>query len=339
MRMVGSSTGLGAGPRRGSLAVLAVLAAATIGGASLVVGHGSPPPVFATTGDTASSRAASVLETSPPSSSSDWASVSQRPTGLVATPVASPPVDPVTASTLEPDLVLAGSWTVRYTVGPENGDGVNIDLPLRRLDRRTIVPGATFDFWAAVGDVSRRAGYRMGAMIVGDHINPAGALAGGICTVSTALFNAAARAGIEITARTSHGGYLAKYPLGLDAAVAKGDGWAQTMAFRNDTNQTLLVRTVSAPGIARVDLYAAEALGRTVTLSEPAISHRVKATDRHVRTTALPAGRHERREDSSNGMRVVVERVVTDASGRVVHRDHWVSPYRPLRGLILDGTG
>jgi hypothetical protein len=38
-------------------------------------------------------------------------------------------------------------------------------------------------------------------------------------------------------------------------------------------------------------------------------------------------------------MRVVVERVVTDASGRVVHRDHWVSPYRPLRGLILDGTG
>ena len=216
---------------------------------------------------------------------------------------------------------------------------MNIDLPLRGLDRRTIRPGATFDFWTAVGEVSRRAGYRMGAVIVGDHINPTGALAGGICTVSTVLFNAAARAGLAITARTSHGGYLAKYPLGLDAAVAKSDGWAQTMAFRNDTSQTLLIRTASAPGIARVDLYAAEPLGRIVTLSEPAISHRVKATDRHARTTALPAGSHQRRQDSSDGMRVVVDRVVTDASGRVVHRDHWVSRYRTLRGLVLDGTG
>ena len=139
------------------------------------------------------------------------------------------------ATSLEPDLVLLGSWTVQYVVGPANGDAANIVIPLRRLDRRVIKPGATFDFWTAVGEVSRRTGYRRGAIIVGHRIDVDGALAGGICTVSTALFNAAARAGLQIRARRSHSGYLTKYPLGLDAAVAKGDHFRQTMAFRNDT--------------------------------------------------------------------------------------------------------
>ena len=129
---------------------------------------------------------------------------------------------------LEPDLVLLGSWTVAYVVGPANGQGANIVIPLHRLDGLVIRPGTTLDFWTAVGEVTRRTGYRLGAIIVGHHVDPDGALAGGICTVSTALFDAAARAGLQITARTSHGGYLAKYPLGLDAAVAKGDHRRQT---------------------------------------------------------------------------------------------------------------
>ena len=93
--------------------------------------------------------------------------------------------------------MLLGSWTVQYVVGPANGKGANIVIPLRRLDRLVIKPGARFDFWAAIGEVSRRTGYRRGAIIAGHRIDVDGALAGGICTVSTALFNAAARAGLE----------------------------------------------------------------------------------------------------------------------------------------------
>jgi vancomycin resistance protein YoaR len=202
-----------------------------------------------------------------------------------------------------------------------------------------IRPGATFDFWRAVGDVSRRTGYRRGAVIVGNHVDPDGALAGGICTVSTALFDAAAEAGLQIMRRTSHGGYLEKYRLGLDAAVAKGNGFSQTMAFRNDTAEPIVVRTVSTPGIARVDLYAKAALGRRVTFGGPAISHRQRAHDRHVRVAWLARGQHRRIEPRSDGMTVIVTRTVRDNAGHLLRRDRWVSTYRPLDGLILDGTG
>jgi len=178
---------------------------------------------------------------------------SGRPAGTRPWPA--PPVA-AEAVSLEPNLVLLGSGTVAYVVGPENGDGANIEIPLRRLDGLIIKPGSTFDFWRDVGEVSRRTGYRLGAVVVGNHIDRDGALAGGICTVSTALFDAAARAGLQIVRRASHGAYLDKYELGLDAAVAKGDGFRQTLAFRNDTGESIVVRTVSRPGIARVDLYA-----------------------------------------------------------------------------------
>lgn len=234
---------------------------------------------------------------------------------------------------------VLGTATVVYVVGLGNGDGANIEIPLRRLDGFVIAPGATFDFWKAVGEVSRRTGYRLGAIIIGGRIDTQGALAGGICTVSTVLFDAAARAGLEIRARTSHHGYLAKYPLGLDAAVAKGDGVRQTLSFRNDTAEPITIRTVSTPGIARVDLIGSVALDRTVAFSTPSISGRVRAHDRHRDSRSVPRGEHRRLEDRSDGMTVVVRRTVRDAAGSVLHRDRWVSVYRPLSGLVLDGTG
>ena len=260
---------------------------------------------------------------------------SGRPAGTRHLPASAVPTEP---ESLEPDLVLLGTWTVAYVVGPENGGGANIEIPLRHLDGLVIKPGSTFDFWRAVGDVSRRTGYRLGAVVVGDHIDRDGALAGGICTVSTALFDAAARAGLQIVRRASHGAYLDKYEPGLDAAVAKGDGFRQTLAFRNDAGEPIVVRTVSRPGIARVDVYAKVALGRRVTFSQPAISHRQHAYDRHVQSASLPRGQHRRVEPASDGMTVIVTRTVRDADGHLLHRDRWVSKYRRLIGLVLDGT-
>jgi hypothetical protein len=249
------------------------------------------------------------------------------------------PTGEIPNASLEPRLVLLGTWTIEYVAGPPNGNGANIQIPLRHLDGLVLKPGAMFDFWAAVGEVSSKAGYRRGGIIVGHHIDPDGALAGGICLVSTTIFNAAARAGLEILSRSSHSAYLSRYPLGLDAAVSKGDGWAETLTFRNDTRESIVIRTVSALGVARVDLYSAKALGRRVSFGEPEISRRVQGRDRLVRTSSLPSGTSRRVEESSDGMRVVVDRLVRDRDGHVLHHDRWVSNYGRLDGLVLLGTG
>jgi vancomycin resistance protein YoaR len=332
------------GPRRSTMAMLAVVVAVVGGATTIEVAIARPaegPSPGAASGVVAATSEAITASAAPTSAAVSPVSGSEQVPAR--TPASSPRHAPAKgarpATSLEPDLVLLGSWTVDYVVGPANGDGANIEIPLRRLNGRTIKPGATFDFWTAVGDVSRRTGFRRGAIIRGHRIDTDGALAGGICTVSTAVFNAAARAGLQITARTSHSGYLAKYPLGLDAAVAKGGHFRQSLAFRNDTTQPIVIRTLSAPGVARVDLYGTESLGRMITFSQPEISHLQKAHDRHVKTTSLPRGEHRRVEDRSDGMTVVVKRTVRDRDGHLLRRDRWVSVYRWLGGLVLDGAG
>ncbi len=265
------------------------------------------------------------------------------PSGHVA-PATSPSTAPgalaeVPSSSLEPGMALLGTATIQYVVGRDNGGGANIEIPLRAIDGSVLAPGARFDFWRAIGEVSTRTGYRRGAIIAGDHIDHQGALAGGICTVSTAIFDAAVRAGLDITSRHSHGGYISRYPPGLDAAVSTGDGGTMTLAFRNDTTEPITIRTVSTPGIARVDLYGPTRLGRVVTVSDPVVRHRTRARDVRKATTGLSTGETRRIDAPSDGMTVVVRRTVVDASGTVLHTDRWTSVYRPLRGLVLVGRG
>ena len=108
------------------------------------------------------------------------------------------------ASQIVPQVVLLSSWTTYFPQGSHNGNGVNIHLPAQIINGMVIKPGAIFDFVRTVGPLSWARGYRMGGVIRGDHTDPTGAVAGGICSASTTVFNAAARAGLDILTRDNH---------------------------------------------------------------------------------------------------------------------------------------
>ena len=70
-------------------------------------------------------------------------------------------------------------------------------------------------------------------------------LGGGICQVSTTVFNAAYEAGLPITARTNHALYISHYPLGRDATVNYPD---LDLRFVNDSDRWMLLRTFVGSG-------------------------------------------------------------------------------------------
>jgi len=165
---------------------------------------------------------------------------------------------------------------------------------------------------------------------------PTGALAGGICSCSTTLFNAAARAGLEILERDNHYYYISRYPMGLDATVWKSGGSQQSMRFRNDTEFPLLIRGFATPGTVRFEIWGPPS-GRTVTFSKPTIRNVQPAGDSVQYTTALKVGQQKRIEYPVNGMQVWVTRTVRDAAGTVIHSDTWYSDYRRVNGILLVG--
>ena len=64
-----------------------------------------------------------------------------------------------------------------------------------------MAPGAKFNFWKSVGEVSLAKGYKLGGAIINGHSVEGKTIGGGICSTSTTLFNAALRAGFDMGAR------------------------------------------------------------------------------------------------------------------------------------------
>ena len=233
-----------------------------------------------------------------------------------------------------PLMVMVGSWSTYYQVAAHNGFGANITVPTRVLNGTVVAPGAVFDFWAGLGEVSLRTGYRLGGAIVGGHSVEGKALAGGICAASTTLFNAALRGGFEILTRQPHWYYITRYPLGLDATVSG----SQTMRFRNDTAYPILIRGFASPGVVRYEIWSVPN-GRTVSLSRPQVTNVVAGADSTVKTSSLPAGQTLRTEWPVDGKDVVVTRTVRDSNGRIIHQDTFVSHYHRMIGILQVGIG
>jgi hypothetical protein len=77
--------------------------------------------------------------------------------------------------------------------------------------------------------------------------------------------------------------------------------------------------------------------GRTVTWTKPRITNVVDGYDTVKMTSTLPTGQKERIEWPVDGMDVSITRTVREASGKVVHRDTFVSHYHRMVGITLVG--
>ena len=91
-------------------------------------------------------------------------------------------------------------------------------------------------------------------------------IGGGVCQVSTTLFNAVFEAGLSIESRTNHALYISHYPLGRDATVNFPD---IDLVFTNDTDRWLLVRTFVGAGSLTVNVYGTPQNRRVETETAP----------------------------------------------------------------------
>jgi vancomycin resistance protein YoaR len=238
-----------------------------------------------------------------------------------------------------PKMRKVSEWTTYFPIAEKNGFGANIWIPALDLDGHVVAPGDTFDFWKAIGPVTRARGYRDGGAIINGRTELQGALAGGICSTSTTLFNAALRAGYEMGARRNHYYYIDRYPMGLDATVFKSGSSTQTMEFTNDTRYPVLIRAYKirngSSGYVKFALYSVPT-GRKVSFSKPIVKNFRSATDTIQYTSSLPKGASERVEFPVDGMQVWVTRTVRK-NGEVIHKETYFSNYARITGITLVG--
>lgn len=225
----------------------------------------------------------------------------------------------------DPSLRLAG-WGQLFNVArlgvyavplrDDPAERTNILLAARAVDSTTIMPGGTFSFNSIVGERTPARGFQDGLMFdQGQIVRGTG---GGICLVSTGLYNAALQAGLAIVERHGHSGVVSYAAPGCDASVVYG---AQDMQFVNTTRRPIIIKTTIGENQVLVSLYGTpppaneRVYVRTTSLSTiPAPTH--QTADPLLPPASLPIVDQKPRA----GYHVVVERLWTRGN-RIVRRE------------------
>jgi vancomycin resistance protein YoaR len=131
----------------------------------------------------------------------------------------------------------------------------NIQLAVAAINNHVVFPGETFSFNQVVGKRTALKGYLKAKVIVrGEYAEDIG---GGICQVSSTLFNAVDSAGLQIVQRFSHSRHVPYIPPGRDATVS---WYGPDFEFKNNYNQPILIQAKTMGNLLIILLYSSDVL-------------------------------------------------------------------------------
>ncbi len=249
-----------------------------------------------------------------------------------------PPInDGATAASLGITELVAQATT--YYLGSTSARQQNVAEAASRFHGIVIGPGEEFSFNEWLGDVSIDSGFEESFIIVGGRTIQG--VGGGVCQVSTTVFQAAFYGGFPIVERYPHGYRVGYYEygegVGMDATV-----YSPIVDFRflNDTPYHLLIESYTNPANATATFrFYSTGVGRTVNKVGPRVDNVVPHGDVvYEENPALSVGQTRQVEWAVDGADVTVTRQVW-RDGQLEQEDHFFSHYLPWNAVIQVAPG
>lgn len=146
-----------------------------------------------------------------------------------------------------PDLLA--TFSTRFD-GSNYNRNTNIKLAAKKVNGTVILPGENFSFNTIVGSRTIEAGFKEGTAYVGGKVVPD--VGGGVCQVSSTIYNTALLANMQIVERSNHmftTGYVAA---SRDATVYYG---SLDFVFKNSRKYPIKMVASANGGVCKVSIY------------------------------------------------------------------------------------
>lgn len=187
----------------------------------------------------------------------------------------------------EPIGELLGRSSVSFAGGTEERNK-NIELGVSKLNGKTILPGDEFSFIKYLGSVTEEDGYSVAKVFLNGEVTTG--VGGGLCQVSTTLFQSALKAGLPITERHNHSYTVSYYDVGMDATYSDP---GVDLRFVNDTGNPITIKGKTEDQKVVFEIYGTKD-GRIATTTDPIISNIVDVPPaRYVATTTRSSSEPE----------------------------------------------
>jgi vancomycin resistance protein YoaR len=225
----------------------------------------------------------------------------------------------------------------------------NVERASQIEDGWLIPPDGVFSFAEFMGLVNEANGFVTGYGIVADEnggVTTAPVIGGGICQVSTTIYQAAFWAGLPIVERWAHPYWIRTYGQppygvqGLDAMVNIEPDWALDLKFRNNTGDWIALVMVADGENVSAEIRGTNP-GWEIDVPEPTVTDVIEPEDEMVfyDSTELPRGEELQVEHAREGFTSTITRTVRDADGNIVDEYSYESTYSASRNTTLRGVG
>lgn len=145
-----------------------------------------------------------------------------------------------------PDLL--GTFSTKYVSNKDRT--TNLILAAKKINGKVLLPGEVFSYNKTVGERTIAAGYKSAAVYENGQVVQG--LGGGICQISTTLFNAALFANMEIVELHNHQFVPSYVTAGRDATVVYG---TKDFKFKNSRKYAIKIECSVSNGIAKFNIW------------------------------------------------------------------------------------
>ncbi len=146
-----------------------------------------------------------------------------------------------------PDLL--SSYSTKYATSNRDRT-TNLQLAANKINGTVLMPGETFSYNKVVGERTIAAGYKEAPIYVSGEV--VDGLGGGICQITSTLYNAVVYANLEVTQRSNHQFVPSYVTASRDATVVYG---SIDFQFKNNRNYPIKITCSVSGGIAQFQIF------------------------------------------------------------------------------------
>ena len=208
-----------------------------------------------------------------------------------------------------PDLI--STFSTKYNAG--NADRTtNLRLAANKINGTVLLPNEEFSYNAVVGERTIKSGYKMAATYSNGAV--VDGLGGGICQISSTLYDAVVMANLDITTRRNHQFVTSYVPAGKDATVVWG---SQDFKFVNSRKYPVRITATVQGGVATIQVWGIkEEVEYDISIETKKIAT-IEPKIQYVTDSSLAPGQQKVVQAGSEGRKVEAYKV-KKLNGQVV---------------------
>ena len=234
----------------------------------------------------------------------------------------------VKSSDLEKVDTLLGSYTTVLS-DVSYGRVQNIKLACEKTTDVLLMPGEEYSYNKHTGARSLKNGYQNAHVISGGEVT--NGVGGGICQVSSTMFNSVLYAGLDIVSRTNHSIPSDYVVLGRDATVTDT---GVDFVFKNNYKNPVFIKNYYNNGVVKSQIFGAKSDNQKIEIST-VINSVISFSTTQQHDSTLSEGVTKTLQRGRTGYTVSTYRIYYDENGKQIKKEKVCSSYYPSKNAVV----